>query len=197
VPLARDGARALRDEAHGADDAEDADRHVDEEDPLPAQQLRQDAAEQHAGGSPDGAHRPPVAERAIALVALREGGGDDRQRGGRDDGAAEALHGARDDQRGLVGRQATGQRGEGEEQHPGHEDAPAPEQVRRAAAEEQEAREGQRVGVDDPLQVDGGEAEVLADRRQRDVDDGDVEDDHELGQAGQGQDPTLACGIER
>jgi hypothetical protein len=44
---------------------------------------------------------------------------------------------------------------------PGHEDAPAAEQVGRAAAEEQEAGEGQRVGVDHPLQVDGREAEVL------------------------------------
>ena len=116
---------------------------------------------------------------------------------GRDDGAAQALHGARDDERGLVGRQAAGQRGEREQQHPGHEDAPAPEQVGRAAAQQQEAREGQRVGVDHPLQVDGGEAQILADRRERDVHDRDVEDDHELRQAGQGQNPALACGVQR
>ena len=81
VALAGDGPRALRDEAHRAGDAEKADRHVDEEDPLPAQQLGEHAAEQDARRSADGPHRAPVAECAVALVALFEGGGDDRQRG--------------------------------------------------------------------------------------------------------------------
>ena len=58
-----------------------------------------------------------------------------------------------------------------------------PGQVARAPAEEQEAAEHQRVGVDDPLQVRVGHVEVLLDRRQRDVHDRRVEDDHELRQA--------------
>ena len=60
------------------------------------------------------------------------------------------------------------------------EDAPAAEQVRRAAAEQQEAAEHERVRVDDPLQAALGEAEVALDRRQRDVHDRGVEHDHEL-----------------
>ena len=189
--------RALGDEAHRGDRTQDPDRHVDEEDPLPAQQLGQHAAEQHPGRAAHGAHRAPVAERAVALVALVEGGGDDRQGGRRHHGAAEPLDRARGGQHALARRQAAGQRGGREEQQPGHEHAPAAEQVGGAAAEEQEAGEGQRVGVDHPLQVDGREAEVVADRRQRDVDDRDVEDDHELREAGQGQDPALASGVRR
>ena len=85
-----------------------------------------------------------------------------------------------------VGQRA-GERGEHEQRRPGEEHAPATEQVGGPPAEHQEAREGDRVGVDDPLQAGGREVETVAHRRQRDVDDGDVEDDHELRQADDGQ----------
>ena len=70
---------------------------------------------------------------------------------------------------------------------PTDEHAPPPEQVGHAPAQQQEAAEGQHVGVDDPGQVLLGEVEVLADRRQRDVDDRRVEHDDELGAAEQRQ----------
>ncbi len=53
-------------------------------------------------------------------------------------------------------------------------------EVGRAAAEEEEAAEDQRVGADHPLEVLLREPEVELDRRQRDVHDRDVEHDHEL-----------------
>ena len=56
-----------------------------------------------------------------------------------------------------------GQRGAGEHDQAGHEEAAAADQVSRAAAEEQEAAEGQAVGGDHPLQVGLGEVEL--DRR--------------------------------
>ena len=87
------------------------------------------------------------------------------------------------------GRDAARQRGE-PEQDQRHDEHPAlPEVIGRAAAEHQEAREGDRVRVDDPLQVGRGEAEARLDRGQRDVDDAQVEDDHELGHAADGQQP--------
>src|SRR5207247_5962389 len=46
-----------------------------------------------------------------------------------------------------------------------------------------EAGEGERVGVQNPLQAIGGEAEGVLDRGQGDVDDRDVENDHELPKA--------------
>jgi hypothetical protein len=65
----------------------------------------------------------------------------------------------------------------------GDEQATAAQQIRGAAAQHQETAEDQRVGVDDPLQVVGGEVQAALDRGQRDVHDRVVEHDHELGHA--------------
>ena len=66
---------------------------------------------------------------------------------------------------------------------PGHEDAAASEDVRRAAAEQQEAAEHERVGGDHPLQVRLRDVEIQLDRGKCDVHDRDVEHDHELDRA--------------
>ena len=80
----------------------------------------------------------------------------------------------------------------GEEDEAGDEHPPAPEQVGRAPAEEQEAAEDERVGADHPLQVLLREPEVDLDRGQRHVHDRDVENDHELDDAEEGERPPLA-----
>ena len=95
------GSRART--AARAANTSDADRHVDEEDPLPAEVLRQHAAGEHADRGAGAAHRAPDAERLVALGALLEGRHDDRERGRRDDRGAEALHGARGDQHAFEG----------------------------------------------------------------------------------------------
>ena len=51
---------------------ERADRHVDEEDPLPAEVLRQHAAGEHADRGARAADRAPDAERLVALRPLLE-----------------------------------------------------------------------------------------------------------------------------
>ena len=61
----------------------------------------------------------------------------------------------------------------------GEEDAPLAEQVAHAAGEQQQAAEGDQVGVDDPGEVALGEAEAVLDRGQGDVHDRHVEDDHQ------------------
>src|ERR687885_313939 len=58
-------------------------------------------------------------------------------------------------------------------------EATAPEQVAEPPAEQQEAAVRQHVRVHDPGERRLGEAEILADRGQRDVHDRDVEDDHQ------------------
>ena len=75
----------------------------------------------------------------------------------------------------------------GEDDDAGEEDAAAAEPVAEPPAEQQEAAEHQGVGADHPLQVLLREAEVVLDGRQRDVDDRDVEDGHELHDADQRQ----------
>jgi hypothetical protein len=61
------------------------------------------------------------------------------------------------------------------------------------ATEQQQAAEGQRVGVEDPGQAGRGKAQAMADLWERNVHDGQVQDDHELGAEHQGQaDPAGA-----
>jgi hypothetical protein len=50
-----------------------------------------------------------------------------------------------------------------------------------AAAEQEQAAEGDRVGVHHPLQAAAGKAKCLLDVREGNVHDGRVEHDHELG----------------
>jgi hypothetical protein len=170
---------------------DDSDRDVDEEDPLPAQHVGQHAADEGARGAAGRAHRAPYRERAVALGALAEGRGEDGERRRRHDRAAQTLERAGDDQLALALGQTAGQGRGGEQQEPEEQDLLVPEQVRRAPAEQEEAGERDRVGVDDPLQVDDREAEVIADRRQRDVHDRHVEDDHELREAAEDEGPAL------
>ena len=82
----------------------------------------------------------------------------------------------------------------GEQHEPGHEDAPAAEQVGGAPAEQEEAPERERVGADHPLQVLLREPEVDLDRGKSDVDDCDVEHDHELHDAEERQSEPSAIG---
>ena len=63
------------------------------------------------------------------------------------------------------------------------EDSPLADQVAEPAGEQQQAAERDQVGVDDPGEVALGEAEVVLDRRQRDVHDRRVEDDHQHARA--------------
>jgi hypothetical protein len=78
-----------------------------------------------------------------------------------------------------VGSQPAGQRRSGEDRQPEHEDEPAADLVGQRPRRQQHAREGQRVGVDHPLEVAEVGAEVALDRRQRDVHDRHVEQKHE------------------
>ena len=164
--------RAQRD--HG-----ERDRHVDEEDPLPAEPVGDRAADQPRGGGADAADRGPDAERLVALGALLERGRQDRQRGRRHDRRRHALHDAGGDQRRGGPGQPAAERGEREQCGADHEHAPPPEQVGRAPAEQQQAAEAEQVGAQHPLQVAGREAEVGVDRGQRHDHDRGVEDDHE------------------
>ena len=72
--------------------------------------------------------------------------------------------------------------GGGEADQADDEGALAAPQVGDTAAEEQQSAEGQGVGRDDPLPVAVGDAQVLLGGGQRDVHDGRVEHDHQLGE---------------
>ena len=94
----------------------------------------------------------------------------------------------------LALRQAAEQRGDREHAEAGQEDALAAEEVAEAPGEQEQAAEGDQVGVDDPGEARLREAEVVLDRGQRDVHDGDVEDDHQHPRAEHVEgDPAVPC----
>ena len=173
----------------------DADREVDEEDPVPAQRLGEQAAGEQAERAAGDRDEDVGAHRAGALGGLRELGDDDREDHRRLGGRADALEEARADQRLLRRGDAAQQRRDRERDEAGEEHALAPEQVAEAAGQEQQAAEGDEERVDDPGQVRLAEAEVVLDRRQRDVHDRDVEHDHQLREADDDQrGPAAAIG---
>ena len=183
---------ALLEQERRGDEGCDADRDVDEEDPLPAERVGEDAAEQHTCCGSEAADGTPGAERDVALTPFRERRRQNRECCGRDDRRAEALQGAGGDQRSLRPGKPGQQRCErkdhdGDEEHP-----PAAQEVRCAAAEEEETAEDECVGADHPLQIRLRETKVDLDRRQRDIHDRDVEDDHELDHAEKRESQPLA-----
>ena len=180
-------AAALRHDRRGQQQDSQTDWNVDQEDRWPAERLREDSSEQHAAGRADATDRAPDPKRAIAFAAFGKRRGDDRETRRRDDRSTEALDGARCDQQAARGGQCAGERGEREQRRAADEHASAAEQIRGASPQHQKPGKCQRVGVDDPLQPGGREMQPATDRRQRDVDDRDVEDHHELGEAHEDQ----------
>ena len=181
-------ATALRDEPRRQRDDRDAHGHVHEEDPLPAEVLREDAAEEDAGRGAAPRDRAPDPERLVPLrAAVAEGRVDDREGRGRDDRTAEACDGAEGDQPRAAIREAAHERCEREQRHSEHEHAAAAEHVGRPPAEQQEPAEREGVRRDDPLERALRELEVGRDGGQGHVHDRDVEDDHEERDADEGE----------
>jgi hypothetical protein len=177
----RDACTRNHDECQ--DDDEDADGDVDEEDPVPVERVREDAAEQDAKRAAAGGDE---AEDAHGLRPLRRAGEQrhhQRQGDGRHDRAAEALHGARGDEHALRAREPADGRGNGEEPDPGEKQGPMAEQVAEPAPEQEKAPEGDQVRVDHPRERLFREAEIRSYRWERDPDDRNVEDDHQVAEA--------------
>ena len=91
---------------------------------------------------------------------VRELGGDDGEDDRRAHGAAEALDEAGGDEQVPRLGEAAQRRGDREEHEADEEHAPAADQVAQPAGDEQEAAEGDQVGVDDPGQRRLGEVQV-------------------------------------
>jgi hypothetical protein len=136
---------AKREHEHG-----DADRQVDEEDPVPIERVREHTAEQHADASAAGHHESEYAHRLRTLGGLGEQEHDQREGDRGDDRAAEPLHGARALEHARRVREAAGERGGREQRDTREEQPPVAEQVSEPAAEEKEPAERQQVRVHDP-----------------------------------------------
>ncbi len=186
----------LGQEPQGEQDDHDADREVDEEDPVPADQVGDDPAEQDAEASAARGDEPEDSHRLRALARLGEEVDHERQRDGGSDGASDPLHAARDHEHPLRGREPAGERRDREHGDSDQEEAALAVQVAEPAAEQQKASVREQVRVHHPREGRVGEAEVVLDRGQRDADDRDVEDDHQARQAEDVEGEPAGSGVE-
>ena len=171
-------ALQLRHLQQHAPDGEDAHRHVDEEDPFPAQGVHEHAAEDRADQRGDAGDRAPQAH-GRAAAGVGEHAGNERHGLRAHHGGAQALHHARGDQRFDVGREPAPQRGEREDGQADQEDVARAEPVAQAPGDQQRHRKRQQVGAVDPDHpVDVG-VQAVHDRRHGGGDDGGVHQDHE------------------
>jgi len=171
---------ALREEEGAQNQRRDSDRHVHEEDPRPREVLDEDAAEQHAERGTDATDGTPAAQCDVPLAAFLEGRNEDRQRSRRDGCRTESLERSEGDERRLTPGESAEKRAEREDGDAEHEHAPTPQQIGRPSSEQEKAAEDERVCADHPLEVLLREPEIGLNGRERDVDDRDIEDGHEL-----------------
>jgi hypothetical protein len=113
----------------GDDSGRDADRQVDEEDPVPVQRLGQDAAGEQADGTSGGRDEAVHANRFGLFGRFAKHGHDHAEYPCRGQGTARALDEAREDQQGLAVRKAAEERGRGEHDQPGEKEPFAAEQI--------------------------------------------------------------------
>jgi hypothetical protein len=98
---------ALREQERRQNQRGNSNRDVDPEDPLPREEVGEDAAEEHTGCRPEPADRPPRAERDVPLTAFLEGPHEDGQRSRSDRRSAEPLKRSESDQRLVIPCEAT------------------------------------------------------------------------------------------
>jgi hypothetical protein len=169
----------------------DPDRDVDQEDPFPAETVGEQAANQRADRHRDADRGAVDTHGHAALGPGRELLGDQGQRDGEHDRAADALQRSRQVEEGRIGRQRAEQRGDREDAKSDREDAAAAEAIGERAGGEHQGGKRERIGIDHPLQVGEAAAEILLYRGQRRVDNGDVEKKHERRHADGAEGPPL------
>jgi hypothetical protein len=188
------GALRVRggDERASGDQRDDHDRDVDEEHRAPAEVLQQPAAEGRADGDGEAADPGPDADRLDALARILEHVGEDRQRGRHDRGRADAHQRSGCDQLAGVRRQRRERGAEAEHREAAGEQPMATVAVAERAADQQQAGHGERVRIDNPLQLTGPGVQFPREGRQCGVDDRVVDDDEEHAQAQDDERPPAA-----
>jgi hypothetical protein len=176
----------------GADRRHGGEDQVHVQAPAPRQVLGEDPAEQQADRGAAAGDRAEDPEGGVALLRVGERRGQQRECRGGEECAEDALQGTGGDEdaEGLRGPAEGG--GDGEADQADDEGGLAAEEVADAAAEQQQAAEGEGVGGDDPLAVLVREGQGGLGGRQRDVHDRRVEDDHQLSEAEDPEDRPAA-----
>lgn len=179
----------LRHVSQGDRHAQRRERKVDQEHPAPAGSVDEPAADERADRRSDATEARPHADGPRSLVGMKAGL-DDGERARRQQRAADTLQGTREDQHSCGRRETAQQRAEREPDHPDDEDPAAAVTVAERATQENQPGQRDRVRVTDPLQGRQWGVQVVADVRQRDIDDGGVQQRHAGAQHGREDDPA-------
>jgi hypothetical protein len=159
-----------------------ADRDVDQEARAPVEiggvELDEHAADELAADRGD-AEGQRVGHERLHPVRAGVGHAEDRQDLRHHQRRRGALRHARGDEQAGGGSDAARGRGQDEQREADREHPPAAELVAEPPAGDEPGGEGQAVAGDDPLDRVGAGVEVALHRGHRDVDDEEVEDDHE------------------
>ena len=183
------GTASSRRTRGGPGGAEQGDRNVEPEDPVPGD-ADQGAAEDRADHQADRGDHRVGAHRHAELLA-REGVGDEGGAVGEDEGAADSLQDPPEDQLGAVGGESGAERGGGEDQEGGDEGGLAAEEVGEATGGEDQHGRGDHVGEDHPDQGQEARPERPLEVRQGDDQRPRVGGHQQHAEAGAGQGPPL------
>jgi hypothetical protein len=182
-PVARDDPERRRQQQH-------ADRRVHEQHPAPSRPVGQQTAEQDSGRRSQPADTAPDAQRTVPVGPVAERRRQEGEGGRQHHRRTKALREPGTDEHPRLGGQPPGERGQAEDRRTRDEDATAAQQVAGPPAQQHEAAVGEQVAAEHPLQALHREAQVVADPRQRHVDDrgvDEVEERHGT-QQGEGED---------
>jgi hypothetical protein len=134
----------------------------------------------------------PATVAQIPIAHARRSGGNASAMIEREQRRPDSLECPERDQHAVARREGACGGEDREDDEAEHEDALAPVAIVERAAHEDERGERQDIRVDRPDKVDRRDVELPLDRGQRDVHDRDIEQDHELREAGCCERPALA-----
>ena len=183
VELRSTGRDAVGWQYHETQDKDgDADREIDEKDPVPVER-RKDASKQDAERSPTSGDKADHAHRFGAIGGRGEQVHDQRERHRRDDSSTYPLGRTCRDEQTLCGSHAAGERRQRKEHKPNQEEPTLSIEIPQPPTEQEKAAKGEQVGIHDPGERRLREPEINPDRRQRDVHDRRVKNDHQVAEA--------------
>ena len=156
----------LRDDEPAEDGADQAERNVDPERPMPAQRIEDQAAQRRSHAQPDRLRRRLQAEAAASFFRSR-GEDDDGDAVGRDQRGADRLQDTEGDQHRKIRREAAEARAQDEQEEAARVEELAADHVGKPAEDRHERRHRQDVGDRDPAHGAERSGEIELEPRQQ------------------------------
>ena len=169
--------------------------HVDQEHRTPPEMFQQCAAHHRTEGRAARRHRGPDADGQGAFLVIAKAQSDHRQRGRHHHGGAHAQQRTRRNQHAGIGCKRRQQRGRAKHHQARQQQCLVTELVAQRAHAQQQARDDQRVDVDDPQLGRGTGRQIVCQPGQGGVEHRHVDDDQQQGHGHNAQhQPAVARG---